>query len=82
MARAALGWSLDDLAESSGVSRRTIAKFEAGGSILPDNVEAMRRAMEAAGCRFLMNGPHKGAVVPPAAKPIEDKSGGNPLMPR
>jgi DNA-binding XRE family transcriptional regulator len=56
MARAALGWSLDDLAEASGVGRRTCAKFEAGGSVLPDKVEAMRLALVGQGVAFTNGG--------------------------
>jgi transcriptional regulator with XRE-family HTH domain len=56
MARAALGWSLDDLAERSGVGRRTCAKFEAGGSLLPEKVEAIRVAMVSQGVAFTDGG--------------------------
>lgn len=82
MARAAKGWSLDDLAEASNVGRRTIARYEVGESVSADSVEKLRKAFEAAGVQFLMSGPHKGAVVPPRLAPIEDRSGGNPLLPR
>lgn len=82
MARAALGWSWDELARAAGVGRRTVARFERGEAVSPGTVETLRKALEAGGCRFLMSGQFKGAVVPPAQKPIEDQSGGNPLMPR
>jgi len=59
----------DPISSASGVGRRTVAKFGAGGpdsqKVMPENVEAMRRAFEAVGVAFLMNGPHKGAIVPP-----------------
>ena len=45
MARAALDWTLDDVARESGISRRTIAKFEAGQSVLPEPVEKLRAIM-------------------------------------
>lgn len=63
MARAALGWSLDDLAEAAGVARRTVAKFEAGGSVLPDNIKKMRDAFESKRVRFIDSGPFKGGVT-------------------
>jgi transcriptional regulator with XRE-family HTH domain len=60
MARAALDWTLDDLAEASRVSRRTIAKFEKGGNVLPDMVEAMRAAFVAQGVAFTNGGKRAG----------------------
>lgn len=45
MARAGIGWSLDDLAERSGVARRTIARFEAGESVKLETVESLRAAL-------------------------------------
>jgi transcriptional regulator with XRE-family HTH domain len=81
MARTALDWTVSDLAEASGVGRATVARFELGQNVQADRVEAMRLAFEAQGVRFLMNGPHKGGVVPPAPRPIEDESGRNPMLP-
>ena len=47
---AALGWSSADLAEASGISRPTVARFEIGSAeARPDTVETLRRAFEAAG---------------------------------
>jgi transcriptional regulator with XRE-family HTH domain len=60
MARAALGWTLDDLASASGVGRRTVAKFEAGGSILPGKLEAMRAAFVQEGIAFENGGKRAG----------------------
>lgn len=81
MAMAALGWSQGRLAEASGVDRRDLIGFMAGESVSGAVVEAMRRALEAEGVHFLMNGPHKGAVVPPPPKPVEDQSGGRLAKP-
>lgn len=66
MARAALGWSLDDVAAAAGVNRKTVLGFERGerrprGA----NAEAIRRAFEKAGVRFLHEALDKGGVVPP-----------------
>lgn len=63
MARGALSWTLDDLAEASGVSRRTVAKFEAGepvGDLLQTKLKA---AFEAKHVRFVEDGPFKGAMI-------------------
>ena len=65
MARAALDWSRDDLAAASGVSWRTITRFEAGESVLPPRVLAMRQALEAKGVLFFDSGQLAGGVVPP-----------------
>lgn len=65
MARTALGWSLDDLAAASGVSRRTIARFEAGETVQPARVKALRQAFEAEGVLFIDSGHLAGGVIPP-----------------
>jgi transcriptional regulator with XRE-family HTH domain len=65
MARTALDWSLQDLADASGVSRRTIARFEAGESVLPARVQSIRHALEANGILFIDNGHLSGGVIPP-----------------
>lgn len=64
MARAALGWTLDDLAAASGVSRRTVARFEAGEAVLPPRLQSLQRAFEAEGVSFISDGGVTGAVVP------------------
>jgi transcriptional regulator with XRE-family HTH domain len=54
MARAALNWSLADLAVASGVHRNTISNFETGrygGSA--EALAAVRAALEAAGIEFI-----------------------------
>ncbi|MGA9580900.1 MAG: helix-turn-helix transcriptional regulator [Allosphingosinicella sp.] len=66
MARAALEWSLEDAAAAAGVSRRTALRFERyHRDITPELIQALRHAYEAAGVRFLDEGPDAGAVVPP-----------------
>jgi transcriptional regulator with XRE-family HTH domain len=54
MARAALNWSLADLAERAGVHRNTVSNFETGrfgGSA--EALDAIRAALEAAGVQFI-----------------------------
>ena len=54
MARAALQWSLKDLAEKSRVNHVTINRFETGiASSNPSTLAALRRALEAAGVEFI-----------------------------
>lgn len=69
MARAALHWSLDEVAAAVGVSRRTILRLENDQrDIQPAKVAAIRRGYEALGLRFLDDGGDAGAVVPPSLK--------------
>lgn len=54
MARAALKWSLDELAGAAGVHRNTISNFETGkfaGD--PTTLNKLRVALEKAGIEFL-----------------------------
>lgn len=71
MARAALQWSLDETAKAAGVSYRTIFRLEnEQRDIQAGKVAAIRRCLEAAGARFLDEGPNAGAVVPPPLKVV------------
>jgi transcriptional regulator with XRE-family HTH domain len=62
-ARALLNWSLDQLAEASGVHRNTISNFETGkygGD--PEKLAALKHALESAGVIFVdENGEGSGA---------------------
>lgn len=62
MARAALNWSVADLAKASGVGHRTIAKFETGGNVLPETVEALRQCLAAQGIEFVNGGKRAGVT--------------------
>ncbi|PAL24535.1 transcriptional regulator [Sphingopyxis sp. GW247-27LB] len=64
MARAALQWSLHDLAAASSVSRMTCARFELGKSVAPESVEAMRKALAHAGADFTRRAGRVGVSVP------------------
>lgn len=52
MARAALRWRLDDLAECSGIHRQMIYRFEAGHRVPIEMKQTLRRVFEEAGLRF------------------------------
>ncbi|SEE09429.1 Helix-turn-helix [Rhizobiales bacterium GAS188] len=57
MARAALNWSLNQLAAAAGIHRNTISNFETGkyaGD--PAKLATIRRALEAAGVEFTNGG--------------------------
>jgi predicted transcriptional regulator len=53
-ARGLLDWSRDRLAETSGVPKRTLVRFE-GAEVAPrrGTIEAIRTALEAAGVEFI-----------------------------
>jgi transcriptional regulator with XRE-family HTH domain len=53
-ARGLLGWSQDQLADTSGVPKRTLARLELGeGSPQRRTLTAIRAALEAAGVEFI-----------------------------
>jgi transcriptional regulator with XRE-family HTH domain len=53
MARAALGWSTQDLASKAGVGVNTVNRFEAGNDSRVSSQGRMRAAFEAAGLIFV-----------------------------
>ncbi len=49
-----LGWSQEELARRAGLSRSAVARLELeGAATRPDTVEAISRALTAAGVAFL-----------------------------
>ncbi len=65
MGRAALDWTLRDLADKAQVHHITICKFE-GAAVRPhqSTLASLRRAIEAAGVQFGENG----SLCPPVAE--------------
>ncbi len=53
MGRAALNWSIRDLARASKVSIDTVARFERGDELKERTVDAISYALEAAGVEFI-----------------------------
>ena len=57
MARAALSWSIEDLSKAAAVGKSTVLRFETGkAQPIQATLEAMKRALEAAGVRFTDTG--------------------------
>jgi transcriptional regulator with XRE-family HTH domain len=52
MARAALKLGIRDVAKLAKVAPSTVSRFEAGEQLNPRTVEAIQRALEAAGIEF------------------------------
>lgn len=64
MARVALKWTTDDLAEHASVGRMTVARFERGDGVAADSVEKMRKALADAGADFTRRAGRVGVTVP------------------
>ena len=66
MARAALGLGVRELAATAKVSIDTVARFERGDELKERTVDALQRALEAAGIEFT-NGEQPGVRLTKAA---------------
>ena len=66
MARVALGLGIRELAAAAKVSADTIARFERGEDLKERTIEALQRALEAAGVEFT-NGDQPGVRLTKAA---------------
>ncbi len=53
MARAALGWAIDDLAKAAPMRAATVSNFERGGDAYASTVRKLQGALEAAGVVFV-----------------------------
>jgi transcriptional regulator with XRE-family HTH domain len=62
MARAAVGWGVRELAEKAGVTANTVSRIELGADAKQSTIEAIQRALEAAGIEFT-NGDKPGVRV-------------------
>lgn len=52
-ARGFVGWSARQLAEAANLGLSTVQRVETGGVITSANMDALRRALEAAGIEFI-----------------------------
>jgi transcriptional regulator with XRE-family HTH domain len=66
MARAAIGWGVRELAEKAGVTANTVTRIENGADAKQSTINALQRALEAAGIEFT-NGDQPGARLTKAA---------------
>jgi transcriptional regulator with XRE-family HTH domain len=63
-ARGLLNWSQNQLADAANIGRATIRRFEAGRRTpIPNNLAAIRRALEDAGVEFISAKGGKGVGV-------------------
>jgi transcriptional regulator with XRE-family HTH domain len=62
MARAALGWGVRELAEKAGVTANTVTRIENGADAKQSTIDALQRALEAAGIEFT-NGDQPGVRI-------------------
>ena len=75
MARAAIGWGVRELAEKAGVTANTVTRIENGADAKQSTIDALQRALEAAGIEFT-NGDQPGVRLTKAAaaRPAEPGS--------
>ena len=66
MARAAVGWGVRELAENAGVTANTVTRIENGADAKQSTIDALQRALEAAGIEFT-NGEQPGVRLTKAA---------------
>jgi transcriptional regulator with XRE-family HTH domain len=66
MARAAIGWGVRELAEKAGVTANTVTRIENGADAKQSTIDALQRALEAAGIEFT-NGAQPGVRLTKAA---------------
>ena len=64
MARAALAWTIEELAEKSGIAPNTVRRVERDGSIHQNNLRAIEFALEDAGIAFIDVGGRPAVVAP------------------
>src|SRR5450631_3509322 len=76
MARAALGLGVRELAAAAKVSIDTVARFERGDELKERTVDALQRALEAAGVEFT-NGAQPGVRLTKAAAAQSAKPAGS-----
>ena len=81
MARAALGWGVRELAAAAKVSTDTVARFERGDELKERTIDALQRALEAAGIEFT-NGDQPGVRLTKgaAARSAEPASASKPTV--
>jgi transcriptional regulator with XRE-family HTH domain len=79
MARAAIGWGVRELAKKAGITANTVTRIENGADAKQSTMDALQRALEAAGVEFT-NGEQPGVRLTKAAaaRPAESAGASNP----
>ena len=62
MARAAVRWGVRELAEKAGITANTVTRIENGADAKQSTMDALQRALEAAGVEFT-NGEQPGVRI-------------------
>jgi transcriptional regulator with XRE-family HTH domain len=75
MARAAVGWGVRELAAKAGVTANTVTRIENGADAKQSTIDALQRALEAAGVEFT-NGEQPGVRLTKAAAAHSAKPAG------
>ena len=78
MARAAVGWGVRELAKKAGITANTVTRIENGADAKQSTMDALQRALEAAGVEFT-NGDQPGVRLTKtaAARPAESTNASN-----
>ncbi|MDH3661329.1 MAG: helix-turn-helix domain-containing protein [Alphaproteobacteria bacterium] len=63
-ARAALTWTIEELAEKSGIAPNTVRRVERDGSIHQNDLRAIEYALKDAGVAFIDVGGRRTVVAP------------------
>ena len=63
MARAALKWTLRELANKAGVNLNTVARYEAGKEVMSGTLDKIEKVFIANGVRFIEEGDMLGVTV-------------------
>jgi transcriptional regulator with XRE-family HTH domain len=81
MARAAIGWGVRELAEKAGITANTVTRIENGADAKQSTINALQRALEAAGIEFT-NGDQPGVRLTKAvaARSAEPASASKPTV--
>jgi transcriptional regulator with XRE-family HTH domain len=85
MARAAVGWSVRELAKRADVNANTVTRIENGADAKQSTMERLQRALEAAGVEFTngdmpgvrisdTDAAHRAGAVTSSAKAVGDKT--------
>jgi transcriptional regulator with XRE-family HTH domain len=69
MARSGLRWTVNELARQSGISPRTIARFELGGRVAQQTLAAIKTTLEDAGAQFIDGEEAVGVLLRQRARP-------------